>query len=827
MFFDFLFFAACKPDYNFDAGVLTISGSGVVSREDFENIIADRKLTSIQISGDITEISEAAFKDLTDLTSATIDCNIEILPKFLFLNCISLKTFKAPSKVTEIGVNSFRNCTSLTKFQYPDSVSVINLGAFLYCTNLIEVLRYSTDNPSTQDSYISSNAFAFCENLQHCYFPLNLINVSKNAFRNCYNLKSHTIPSTIKYIGEHAFESCETLAFVNLSDIIKINAYAFANCTGIKQVEIGDNAESIEQWAFRNCSSLSDFRSNIPAGIKYIGEGAFAHTSSLKSFTFPYSCSCVNQFVLMRSGITEVTILSTVKKIGYRAFSHCEMLSNVAFVDFGEGGVREIGDFAFEYCSNIIVVRFNDYLNSVGEGAFLACRKLETFYVTPNINKISSAVFSECNSIHNFTVNESNPNFALGPDGAIYDKELRTLVVYPTAAQVSDPRFPSSITAFGDAAFRGCTELDTIKVPDSVTSIGKACFENSSIEYFTLPSRFTAIPDYAFYSCKLLKKFTIESGSKMTSIGVRAFMRCSLLTDISLPDTVESIGTDGFKFCESLETINLGKVITIEQSAFEGCGKLKSVDLTSIKVLNTKVFSECSELETVVYGQGINKINEYAFYRCSALKTVEIPNGVKKLGQYSFAFCTTIQHIDVPQSVHEVESKVFYGCDRLKDVNFLGDLEELEDGIFGGCTSLQNISFASEIDQVSDELFDGNVTRLVSVTYCGTKRQAGTFLDPVKTNKNFHVYVGEYYAWDTFGGADVTVTSTCKTPATPTPTPEPHKKFKLKVWQIALILGFAAVLLVVVSVIVSVSVMKATGWRRKETLTESLLTQTI
>lgn len=817
------------PAYTLKSGVLTISGSGEVTRKDVENAVQNSDLYQIDVGDGITSIQSGAFSNYSKLVYSHINAQITSIPNNLHENCVKLLTFKAPATVKTIGAFAFYNCQSLTTFEYPDVLAIFNYKSFFKCENLDNVTKYSTNTPLSADfeSTIRPSAFANCTSLKFFDFPTNVVNISDSAFRFCRSLNSSTFPTTIRHLGNYSFDGCSSLGNLNLSSIKRIGANAFSYCTSIQKLNIGDDCVYIGDWAFKNCETLEDFTTNIPAGISYIGNGSFAYTYNLLSFAFPYNCHRVSPYVLMNSCIESVIILSTVRTIGEYAFSRCKKLSNVAFVDLETEGITDIYKFAFAYCEQIIVVRFNNYLKNVHEGAFLGCRSLETFHVTENLKNISPLVFSECNSIHNFTVNENNPNYALGPDGAIYDKELKKLVVYPTAANNPIPKLPPSVTVFMDSAFRGCTEIDTVEIPDTVTQIGKGCFQNSSITSIVFPARFEKIESYTFNSCKKLKTLKFQDGSKLTSINEHCFEGCYSLQDFNMPETVTHIGTCCFKGCQLLTGIKFDKVKEIMPSAFEDCKALKFANLQSLKFVQSKAFHNCYNINEVILGPGVQYIYKQAFSFCVNLKQIALPKGLVSLGPSCFANCTSLESMDIPATVKEFQSQIFSGCTKLVKVTIRGPVQEMLESAFEDCSSLVEVDFLNNIFQISEDAFSGNLTNLKNVTYCGTVHIETPFLESVRHNKGFHVYVGSYYSNSLFAGITTSNAEGCVVPPSETPTPADSQKNGLKGWQIGLIAASGAIVLIVVTVIIAVCVMKAAGFRRKETLTESLLTQTV
>ena len=105
---------------------------------------------------------------------------------------------------------------------------------------------------------------------------------------------------------------------------------------------------------------------------------------------------------------------------------------------------------------------------------------------------------------------------------------------------------PNSVTSIGSGAFSSCTRLTSVTIPNSVEEIGSSAFSNCiSLTSITIPERVSSINDYTFGSCKNLTSITIPES--VTSIGEGAFKGCTSLTSITIPESVTSIGRDAFE----------------------------------------------------------------------------------------------------------------------------------------------------------------------------------------------------------------------------------------------------------------------------------------
>ena len=104
------------------------------------------------------------------------------------------------------------------------------------------------------------------------------------------------------------------------------------------------------------------------------------------------------------------------------------------------------------------------------------------------------------------------------------------------------------VTSIGDYAFRYCSSLTSVTIPNSVTSIGDYAFSGcSGLTSVTIPNSVTSIKDYAFRNCSGLTSVTIPNSVK--SIGGNAFYDCSGLTSVTIPNSVTSIGGSAFSGC--------------------------------------------------------------------------------------------------------------------------------------------------------------------------------------------------------------------------------------------------------------------------------------
>ncbi len=161
----------------------------------------------------------------------------------------------------------------------------------------------------------------------------------------------------------------------------------------------------------------------------------------------------------------------------------------------------------------------------------------------------------------------------------------------------------TTVTSIGPLAFRYCSSLTRITIPNSVTSIGMQAFNGcTSLTRITIPNKVTSIEKWVFYACSSLTSITIPNS--VTSIGNGAFQYCSSLTRITIPNKVTSIGEWAFIACSKLTNITIPNKVT-------SIGKW--------------IFKDCSSLMTIKLPDSITAIGDHPFTGCSKLTTIEVP----------------------------------------------------------------------------------------------------------------------------------------------------------------------------------------------------------
>lgn len=454
--------------------------------------IKNENLVVVKLPENMIEVGEDIFGDCKNLRGVKIPEGVSRINKEAFYGCSILETINFPAKLTSVGDNAFSLCSKMELDNLPNSLLHVGQSAFCYVP--LQALKL--------DRKVEIGAGAFSNTpITEIEMATPCDSILGGTFSDCPNLTKITIGEGLKYIGDKAFAN-----------------------SPVKEANLPSTLRDISSTAFTGYSSYCPFVNDIQPEnhIRYIGKVAYQCVDrDLEEYTIKDGTVTLadNLFENWQGNATTFHIPASVEQIGSRIFAGTQIKTLPEMP-----GLKRIGDEAFYQCKNLKKVTIPETVEYIGGGAFYGCSNI--WSLTYN------AINAECERLM-----ESNiplEKIVIG------DKVRRLPRGIFSGREFTEVALPACLERIDESAFRGCENLTTINLSDSIRYIG----------------------DGAFYGCSSLKN--IHWPLRLTTIGSRAFRQTALET-ISLPEGVTSVGDGAFSDCPA-KTVYIPSTANVEDN---------------------------------------------------------------------------------------------------------------------------------------------------------------------------------------------------------------------------------------------------------------------
>ncbi len=690
--------------------------------------------------------------------------------------------YTVPSTVKTIADDAFSYCTELTSVEIPNSVKIIGDGAFFSCTGLISVIIGN----SVDD--IGIGAFNGCTGLTSVVIGNSVKSIGNSAFAYCSGLTSVVIPNSVQTIGYGTFYGCSGLTSVVIGNSVKsIGNDAFAYCSGLKKSAYPDNisnpfsygraiAYSAQETTIEDGVIFDRAKTTIyfapvtlsgeytvPSTVKTIADDAFSYCTELTSVEIPNSVKIIGDGAFFScTGLISVIIGNSVDDIGIGAFNGCTGLTSVVIGN----SVKSIGNSAFAYCSGLTSVVIPNSVQTIGYGTFYGCSGLTSVVIGNSVKSIGNDAFAYCSGLKKsaYPDNISNP-FSYGraiaysaqettiEDGVIFDQAKTTLYFAP-ATLAGEYTVPSTVKTIADNAFSYCEDITYVRMPATLSSIGKNAFLGCRLYDFTIPNAVKSF-DMATLSGNPLKSLTVGSG--VTQISGTAYFLNGIEKIFWLGNNppegcysfnntiVNFVSNDQYEFGNQILYPFLSSMFDVEGIVYVPVSPSERTCnvVDYFYAPSNAVFS----VPPTVTNKGIQlkviDVGAYAFYHHDYLTDITLDNnGV--IDDYAFYNCIKLQSVTFGNNIPEIKNHTFENCEVLKKVENSPALISIGEWAFSGCVGMEYFSVGDKATSFGEEAFSDCTGLTEFYSYAATPPVCGkqALDDIIKWNCKLYVPIG-------------------------------------------------------------------------------------
>ena len=636
----------------------------------FKNCAA---LKSVSFPTSLEALGDKVFYGCTSIEKVEYDGNkITTCGTSLFEKCTSLKSVVVPAGMTNIGEKEFADCVSFESVEFCNGVTTIANNAF-YGKKLVGEMTFPSSIKKIGDRAFYGNEFSAIN------ITRNVESIGKEAFFSGENanLKSLTLP----YVGQ-------TIKGGTLGDVFSQNGLSMLESLTISGGTLGGSSlkgfsgltldvsddVNIKAGALDN----TEWYKNQKDGVVYVGNIVYGYKGTMSQPTAIVIKEGATKIIDGAFGIQEnavsFEISSTVKEIGKRALIAPYLLRIKVSADnknyasdgnclLAKDGNGNIGKTVLMGCRGSEIP---SYVTVIGEYAF-ELMSVDALKIPKYIQRIETGAFIGAVFSENIVFESGSQLQAIG------DYAFCTYAYY-MGNVVLDLGALNNLKSIGEYAFDlGNNSVDglnngitSVILPKDLTSIGKYAFGPNleSIQVATSNDRFT-VADNCLIKDSTVVLGTSNSviptkvnGKKITTIGDYAFAY-KTVSNLVIPDTIETIGNGAFEKCQGITTLNLPKSVkNLGANAFSGTDIACVTIPTTVVSIGEKAFAELKNLEYVEFEiesdngrYGLQSIAQNAFEGCPVPKYVTAPMGILSKIKDCFSFVETINVIgndDIP-----------------------------------------------------------------------------------------------------------------------------------------------------------------------------------
>ena len=593
---------------------------------------------------------------------------------------------------------------------------------------------------------ISNGTFYGCTEITSVILPNSVETIGHSAFENCSGIKTISMGSGVKIIGDCAFCNCQNLTSVNIpAKVESIGTCAFIRCYNIESIIVSDENKIYDSR--NNSNAIIETSTNtliagcqntiIPETVTSIGFRAFYEQSEMEMLIIPNSVTNIgDESIRDCFGLKTLTIGKGVREIGSTAIDQCNSLTDIYCYASELPSTNnsfwrtELGNITLHVPENALeTYKSTAPWSSFGNIVAIA-RPIKNVY--EEVNGLFFSIDPE-----NITANVERYDIISNGDLVIPESVVFEGLAYKVnsirnssflnCTNLTSITIPNTITRIEDGAFSGCNELKAVHISDL-----KAWCNIQFGSDLLIDSNPLHIAHHLYLNGEEITNLVIPEG--IDSIGRNAFVGCHGLQTLTIPDGVKSIGSAAFYDCKNLVSVNIPSSLErVGWHCFDKSIGLKSVHISNLKAWCDIQFGTCvsnplpyaenlclngNVISDMTIPVGVSTIRDYTFYSYDKLTSVTIPSDVKTIGVEAFRY-SNIDTIKFAEGLEHLGKGAFFCCEKLEEVILPHSLKTLGKGVFAACNNLTSATIGMDIDSISGWVF--GLTNLKEL-YCHAKK---------------------------------------------------------------------------------------------------------
>ncbi|MBR4201917.1 MAG: leucine-rich repeat protein [Oscillospiraceae bacterium] len=650
--------AAPSDEYEGYALVLAKGTLGVADYA-FQN----RPLIGLELPEGLLYIGSNAFSRNSNLKEVTIPETVTEIGSYAFSSCSNLKSITVPDSVTVIGAAPFGDGWAASQEEGP-----VYIGKVLCAYNGdIEAGTVVEVRPGTVE--ISDKVFAQKANLAGVVLPDSLEKIGAGAFNGCTGLLTVSVPDSVTFIGNEAFRGCTAMKEIHLPEgLTAVNSAICYQCSALTEITVPANVQMIAGNAFGECPQLKKI--TLPGTVEadYTAFGCSTDPDIRRELVISAGSETVTTGIksALSKQIEKVTLPDGLKSVGKEAFRGYT-LTEINIPDT----VTEIGEGAFREIKELKSVHLSEKLETVGNYAFYSCTALSEINIPETLIAVKEGAFKDCCKITVLTLPESLKQVG---DYAFSGIGIKKIVL------------PESVVSYGKECFAYCEYLKEITFAESMTVVSEGMFRSCTmLTELVIPEQIVEFRSNAFADCKYLSHITVSDNFIRKNIS-SAF---SFHKPYNSFDRTVTVTGNGVEVMDELHGELAAMILAFSPTIIEMKNHVKTVSFytfsnraalpgvkkvilpDTVTTIGKDGFLKSEQLETVVIPASLRHIEYGAFMDCTSLRELTLPDEVTELPMYMCRGCTSLVRFHSNVEYYDYPDDAFIDCPSLKDLRLL------------------------------------------------------------------------------------------------------------------------------------------------------------